>query len=73
MLNKRIEIWLKATFQTSTLVEICQTVRYQTYSANRWKGDYLQKDVANVGGQFQRNMLGFILYWTSIINIVLCP
>jgi hypothetical protein len=60
MVNARIEIWLEATSQTKIWEEIFETLHYQAYSASRWKGDYLRKDVANIGGQFQRNMLGFI-------------
>jgi len=60
MINARIEIWLEATSQTKIWEEIFETRRYQAYSANRWKSDYPEKDVANIGGQFQRNMLGFI-------------
>ena len=52
MVNAVVEICLKATSQTNTLVEIFETLRYQAYNVNLWKGDYLRKDVVNIGRQF---------------------
>jgi len=52
--NARIAIWLEATSQTKIWEEIFESLHYKTYSANRWKGDYLQKDRSTLVDNFSK-------------------
>lgn len=46
-------------FKLKIQEEIFETPHHQVFIDNPWESDYLGKDMAGIGGQFQENMLGF--------------